>query len=676
MEKVAAKKPFEKQVDVEQQGNQVKFEIPNAILSKSCEKAKEKILQEILVAIHALLNTNGGGTLMLVFNDRESKTADKFIQMIEQKLLSSTATQTVTSNIEFEPFQDGVIYCQVKKCDEFVTTNHNLYVPSETQANPIPPTEEIKDTILMRRDIPQPIPSNSHHSSFIIDVNCGFTENKNTEFKCLKSTSSKRTTLADRMTGKGNKFSCYVSAFGNHNGGHIYYGIEDDSVVKGQFIPNKKDKEEIIKKVEKVINKMIWPAQIVQPKRGKQWEIFFEPVIDKTSKPVPSTFVIVIYIAPCLGGVFTEEPECYEIMDKKVKKMSFTAWRNRISQPKEMIPYSVARITFSSPATQKAFNAVNEQLRELINDGKWYAISRLCASLQKKFDSCETNLVILSKQATACYRRGHFNHARSFLEQYETILPQVDDVLIFEVVGLHITAGLKRATGDLDGLKGALAEALLKAELIEPGLVTATVFAFAATVSDLIWYKEPTNNLSKAFSIRALEHSQYVKDCSRFHADMAQKAHITLTTFYLGLNLGGGSFKDDIAISDLHKAKCSLMTVFEPIYEGNPLSWYREIQFKLAQSIYYYRLSQVKREGRVHFLRSAFKHAKWAECLARDHQFREMVAWSQANTALLTEELVREKLIELNLPFTIHPNVYARRHTLEYLTRSDFLSWL
>ena len=61
------------------------------------------------------------------------------------------------------------------------------------------------------------------------------------------------------MTGKDNKFSCYVSAFANYNGGHTYYGITDDGLVESELISNEKDKREITKKVGKAINKMIWP---------------------------------------------------------------------------------------------------------------------------------------------------------------------------------------------------------------------------------------------------------------------------------------------------------------------------------------------------------------------------------------------------------------------------------
>jgi predicted HTH transcriptional regulator len=41
--------------------------------------------------------------------------------------------------------------------------------------------------------------------------------------------------LADRMVSKHIRFACYVSAFANHRGGHIYYGVKDDGSVEGEI---------------------------------------------------------------------------------------------------------------------------------------------------------------------------------------------------------------------------------------------------------------------------------------------------------------------------------------------------------------------------------------------------------------------------------------------------------
>ena len=632
----------------DQQANQVQFHVDlNKILSKTDGKARDSVLQRILIVIHALLNTKGGGILELLFHDQESEAEEQFTRIIEQKLMSTIGTQTVSSCITFEPFRDGVTHCKVKMSGTFITSNYNLYVPCKTQANLIPSTENI-DAILNRENIPQPVLIQSHHKEFTIDIKCGFTENKNTEFKYLTASPSKCITLADRITGKGNKFSCYVSAFANHSGGHIYYGIKNNCVVEGEFIPNEKDKEGIANKVEKVINKMIWPEQIGQPKRRKHWEIFFEPVKDGNSEYVPSTFVIVIYIAACLGGVFTEEPESYELVDGKAQKLSFENWKKRIPQPlccKAIIPHSIPRVTWSSDAVRKTFAVGSEKLRKLINNGDWEAFSKECENLQKQSHSLEVDLLVLSKRVTARYRRGHFNEAHSLLDKYMAILPKIKDVLIFEVVGLHLKAALKRANGDLNDLKEALTAALSKAEQIEPGLVTTTVFAFAAIVSDLINLEEPTSGKSSPviLSKRALEHSKRVKDCPDFYEDKAQKVHIMLATFYLGCNLSGQRIKDNISTSDFDQAKASILAVHQSTCEGNPPSKYREVQLKLVQSINSYRHSQISPEKRVRLLGSAFDYAKEAERLSKKYKFTEMLQWSKKNEALCTEELVRAK---------------------------------
>ncbi len=625
---------------------------------ENIKRYKGKVLQEIIAAICAMLNSNGGKVVIHIGTDSKDipvgfpfSQVALVIRILEQSMISIIGLHHTTSKINFRVDKDSIIIF-IKKADSLITTNYNLFLPSQTQVvmvSPVESPEHVKNDIMNRKIVPQPVQLGSHCQMFLKDNECSFKESKVVAFKCLKADPSKRTTLADRMICKGNKFSCYVSAFANHNGGHIYYGITDYGVVEGEFIQNEKDKNEITKKVEKAINTMIWPLQIGQPKRGVHWDIFFEPVLDE--KPVPSTFVIVIYIAPCWGGVFTEEPECYEMVEGQIKKMSFPTWKNRISRPVWLhgreIPHSVQRITWSSPKARKAFIVDSEKLRQLISNGNWNAISKECEILQRKSHLPEMKLLVLSNRVTSCYRKGNFRTARTLLDQYETILPEAPDVLIFEVLGLYLQAALKRASGDsVKALEEPLNAALSKTELIEPGLVTATVYVFAGTVTDLINSKNPTNKIDcpNVLSIKALEHLQCVPDPSTVVADMEQKAHITLATFYLSCNISGQPSKGNVDISSLEKAETSIMAVHRSVCKGNTLTGYREAQFNLVQSIFSYRHSQVRPDGRVRFLRNGFNFAKKAEYLAREYQFTEMVQWSDANKALCTEELVRAKL--------------------------------
>ena len=619
------------------------------------KKYKEQLLHKIIVAVCAMLNSNGGKVVIDFETDRNdiSFVGSFFSQMslairiLEQYMISIIGLYQTISKMNFREDKNSIIIL-IKKADSLLTINYNLYLPSDTQVvemSPLETLENVKD-IINREAIPNPVELGSHFQIFFKDRYCGFCESRICQLKHLKAQQTKRTSLADRITAKGNKFSCYVSAFANHSGGHIYYGIGDNSVVTGELMSH--DNGEIIKKVEKAINKMIWPDQIGQPKRGEQWEIFFEPVWDENSRPVPSTFVIVIYIAPCLGGVFTDVPECYEMVEGKVMQMSFSTWKKRSSRPvwlcgKEEIHHSVSRVTWRSAAARKAFTNEGEKLRKLINNGDWDVLLRACQSPPK---DKETKLLVLSKRVTACYRRGHFYNACSLLEEYMAILPKVQDVLFFEILGLHIKAALKRATGDFRGLREALTAALSKAELIEPGPETAAVYGFAATVSDMI-------NLENEFSphalaIKCLEHLQHVEDFPHFCADKTLKAHIILATFYLGCNISGRPINDNIVALDVKKAKSSIMEVHSSTCDGNPLSKYREVQLKLVESIYRYRLSQISPSNRISLLQSSFDSAKDAESIAREHEFTEMVEWSKANEALFTEELLRAKITRMN----------------------------
>ena len=184
-----------------------------------------------------------------------------------------------------------------------------------------------------------------------------------------------------------------------------------------------------------------------------------------------------------------------------------------------------------------------------------------------------------------------------------------------------------------------------KAEHIEPGLVAATVYVFAATVTDLMDLNDPTKTFSPdALSIKALEHLQYVSNESAIRAEMEQKIHVTLATFYLGCNINGHLTKSNVDTCDIDKAKTSITAVHNTTDEGTPLSGYREVQFCLVRSIYNYRQSKVKCDQNIRLLRSAFTYAKKAESLAKDYQFTEMFEWSKENQALCTEELVRANL--------------------------------
>ena len=631
-------------------------------------KYKEEVLRAILISICAMLNSNGGRVVLYnicICADFGFSQISLLIRILEQTLIATIGSNQTVSNIYFEPDKENIIIL-VKKVGCLVTINYNLYLPSQSQVVqvfPWEPLEKVKDDVITRKVVQEPVQLGSHHKRFLKGTICGFHESKEIMFKNVKADASKRTRLADRITSKGNKFSCYVSAFANHNGGYMYYGIADNQVVEGELIPNGKDKDEIIKKVEKTINKMIWPKQIGQPKREEHWDILFEPVVDNNFNEIPSIYVIVIYIAPCLGGVFTEEPECYEMIDGKVTKMSFTIWvirimgecyevvdrkadmsRKRILQLDVVeVPAAVQRVKWSSSSAERHCREVDERLMMAINNGKWSEFSKAANLFERKYPEVDVKLVVCSKRVMASYRMGYLSKAHGILEQYKQLLPQANNKLIFQAIYLYLKAALKRAEEDFKAAEEILNDALVTAEQIPPGLLTAAILSFAGMLqnSEL----NETTQLSAQLSIRALEHLKRAPE-SQGKVDMEQKAYIIIATFHLGYDISRKIVKKDVNESTLETAKSSIMELNQSVVNGNPLSQYREIQFNLTQSTLYYRYSQIRPEKRILFLEKAFQFSKKAQHLAQAAHFEESLIQANDNAALFAEKLVLASLIK------------------------------
>ena len=593
-----------------------------------------------------MLNSNGGKVVLYNKCTCQLSGISLLIRILEQSLISIIGSNQTISKINFKENKECIVIL-VKKTDCLMTTNYNIYLPSQSQVVqicPWEPLEKIKDDIINRRFVPEPAQLDSHCRIFLKGKNCDFHENKMVMFKNLKADQSKRTKLADRMTGKGNKFSCYVSAFANYNGGHMYFGIRDDGVVEGEWIPNE-DISEIIKKVEKAIKKMILPEQIGQPKRGVHWEIFFEPVVDENSKPIPSTFVIVIYIAACLGGVFTEEPECYEMVEGKVEKMSFVNWKKRVLQLDVDIPAAVERIEWSSSATERHCTKAREVLMMAINNGKWEVFSKYAKLFEDKYPEVEVKLMVLSRRVIASYRQGCLRRARLLLIDYHQLLSKANDPLIFEVIYLCLKAALKRAEREFEAVSEFLESALLKADQLTPGIITAVTFSFAAMNQNSGLNEDGPS--SAELSRKVLEHLKYIPR-SQVQVEMEHKAYIILATYHLGYDMSGKIIEKHVNQSRLESAKSSIMALNKSVCSGYSLSRYREVQFNMVQSTLYYRYAQVNPEKNEVFLEEAFQFSKKAQHLARASNFDEMVTWANVSVALYTEKLVLASLAKMD----------------------------
>ena len=337
------------------------------------KKYKESKKTEIASSFCALLNTHGG-KVTIEFEAATESDVQNLKRAIEQRLSDILGFSSMRDHIELVSSSIDECVFTVEGVSSLCTMNYNLYLPSETQVLAVSPTTPIADVreILSSQkriaEMEEPaVKIGTHCKEFVFHQNTAqLIESRKEQFKNLKSDRSSCVTLGDRMTNKANKFANYVSAFANNIGGNIYYGVQDDGVVEGEFVKDK-ELDKITKKVSNAVNKMVWPTECEGPKRGQHWEIFFEPVHGVNGDVVPSTFVIVVYIAHCAGGVFTEEPESYHVVNGKVKKMDYNKWRERIFQT--TLPQHVSRVQWSSKKMERRFHCLMEKLICLKNNG-------------------------------------------------------------------------------------------------------------------------------------------------------------------------------------------------------------------------------------------------------------------------------------------------------------------
>ena len=281
------------------------------------QKPKDFIDKSILPAVCALLNSNGG-TIDITEIELDEKA-------IEQAIMPIIGAAAFSSRIKVEKTIDEkalktIIY--VEKCKQFITVKYNLYVPTRKQIVAVPAGDNQHNirSMLKKGIVENCVLKGSHMNNFVQGESSGLDESDDIQLKHLKAeaSSSGKTTFGKRVVTAKNKFSSYVSGFANHRGGHIYYGIDDESrVVFGEKLMEE-DRKAVVSEVTTAMKKLVWSERKMSLKRGIDWEIYFVNVKNKNGKIMDSTYVVVVFVAFCRGGVFTAEPESYYIEDRKV----------------------------------------------------------------------------------------------------------------------------------------------------------------------------------------------------------------------------------------------------------------------------------------------------------------------------------------------------------------------
>lgn len=634
--------------------------LPATDESKSQASYKTCQLQLIISCICALLNSGGGKLKLCITGTPSRKELSGCFRIIEQKIQEFTTCAEVVSNLIWKECGDKIVI-NVESTDRLFTVEYNFFVPGHTQVLRLPPSqpEYIRKMIQFNKKILQTATEiNSHQKCFVKGEVTELHESKTTQFKQLTSTSTKKkkVTLAKRVTGKTNKFVRYVSAFANYCGGNIYVGINDDGLVMGEEI---QEKGEIIEKIANTINGMIWPANC-QPKRGIDWEVYFEPVKDSVGNEIANTFVVVVFVAPRPGAVFTEKPKCYHIVESnhqyQVEGMNFDTWKERLVYPlmwqskQEIgIPSAIGRCFWSSKKLEKVLNALHEVLQTLINNGYWKEFRRKATAFAPEDgDKDDVELFILGKEINASFRKGLFAKAKDDLKKFAELMPRSTNIRCFEVVKLYLEIAMERCSENYECYDKAK-KGLSLVETIPVSVLTASIFTLVGTVAGILAGKarsqdeaDKFRNEAEEFYNKAVEHLMRCDTRSERIVDIRLKVSINRILLRLKFTLAGdilqGKFTDEdmkVAISEMEKMDQFVRTTY-------PKSPFREIQCHFVEAALCYQRSQ-ENGGDRKFLEAGLRHSNQARSESKECCFNEMKAYSENRIAFFTEKLLQNR---------------------------------
>ncbi|XP_052088263.1 uncharacterized protein LOC127725374 [Mytilus californianus] len=314
---------------------------------------KNKIPKEvdaILQLVCACLNSKKPISLKLEnkhFSTAKTKDFDEWYDRLEKKM-KSYFLDTPTDLIQLSRSSNcnsTYISLQIRPAKLLCSLDTHLYFPSVSSVDQVK-NEKAFEIITQDKHFGEL--SFDHDKTFVLNrtVKGLRREDVDIQFKEITGKNIPRT-LVDMA-------SKYISAFANHKGGSIYFGIEDKhALVVGVDISNT-DESTIANSLEERINKMQWLNSPLSMEKGKHWDIWFEEIDEMSAVSQGKRLrVIIVSVAEMPGGVFTTVPESF-YTDNNGNVLQYT----NITQWK----HDFIKLYKECPATKADLQQISEKL--------------------------------------------------------------------------------------------------------------------------------------------------------------------------------------------------------------------------------------------------------------------------------------------------------------------------
>ena len=624
------------------------------------KKTSDKKIHEGMQSICALLNSKGG-LIRLYSKKKETFNIDALVRKFEQRLndlIGSWKCCTEFKILSGAPADGTEITFNIEGSLTLCTLNYNLYLPNETQVNLMSPREPVENVLRIVNGInivecEELICLGSHRKNFVKGQVIDSRESKIEQFKKLKHEASKRVCLADRIVSKSNKFVCTVSAFANYRGGHIYYGIQDDGVVVGEVV-KEKDMKVIMNKVKRVIQKLIWPNNGRIPERTVQWEVFFEPVRARQdgNQQIPSTFVIVVSVIHCSGGVFVENPESYHVVSGKPQAMSLEMWKKRLASNGNLhrfcnrreaaVPPSLSRCRWSSEKMEQLCLTSREKLARLRNNGDKTGFEILARDIEINHSHDNFKVIVLQQKAACSYRESNFPQARQLLAQSRNLLTLSKEAfLVVEIENFYWESLVNHSLGRTDESESRRIDGMQLMERSPADIIGAWFhFQQGRALERLVTRNcDESSSLIKKAKVcyrQALKQASELPESTGV-VELKQRAHTRLAMLHLGCFFHDNKVtrRKDVDKHDLDEAERMLGIVnWSCRSQGWPMTEFCRCEYLLARAEQSYRCWQTFEDES--FIQMAHEETNEALSISKQKNFQEMMGCANAELRELT----------------------------------------
>ena len=616
--------------------------------------------EEYVRTVCAFANSEGG-KIVLCAEENESysdKDVDDITRKLEQKTCDAygflTAVKTVSQEKVSGDEEPSELIFNVEAWPtsrQPCTVNYNLYFAMKSQVKQVESSQTVKSVVEYMLEKKQKSKGDfafgSHHRCFALGEVVPLRESNDTQFKCLKDEKSKKCNIVTRMG--SNKLTSYISAFANGDGGHIYYGINDQRVVVGQVVENQ---EAITHGVEKIIKKMlICPKVFGKVEKGRHWQIFFEPVLGVDDK---TKFVIVIAVAPSPQPVFAEEPESYHVVDGRVVRLNYMEWEKRSREqlisdrsPIVDIPQHMRRGSWSSKKAELMHLEKVHELTQLRNQGDKAFLTRITELRLRRDPTGNMEIILQHQEAAYYFRKSDFQEAERRLVENERHIGKCPDVKIYEFRRLYWLSVVKRSKGELEDSDKHSTDAMKLVDFTPPMLMEAWLLVSKAKkleieIATRYDPREPQScdSLIKQCIdeyYKAFGKADVAQDSKFGIVNLKQRVYISLARIFLGSFYNQGKIT---RTPGCNRAKAEKM--FQTVLgwrnnEGHSMTLFCKCEYLLARCEQ--NIRNWKRLEKQEFFKMACKNSSKALRKAEKNNFKSICCYAKEQHAYLGIEL-------------------------------------